>query len=134
MLPLCMEVGTNGPTSSEPFQKFIPALTGRSPCSEVERALLALPARLGGMGIVNPVAECDHEYEASKEVTAPLVNSIMAQESTFTVDPTASNPAKAAMRKARSERQTEEAMKVYDQLQPAAHRLLDCASVKGASF
>ena len=43
-------------------QKFIPALTGRSPCSEVERALLALPARLGGMGLVNPVAVCNHEY------------------------------------------------------------------------
>ena len=43
-------------------QKFIP---GRSPCSEVERALLALPARMGGMGLVNPVAVCDHEYEAS---------------------------------------------------------------------
>ena len=37
------------------------------------------------------------------------------------------------MRKARSERQTEEAKKVYDQLQPAARRLLDCASEKGAS-
>ena len=43
------------------------------------------------------------------------------------------NPAKAAVRKARSERQTEEAKKVYDQLQPAARRLLDCASEKGAS-
>ena len=59
-------------------QKFIPAVTGRSPCSEVKRALLALPARLGGMGLVNPVAVCDHEYEASKQVTAPLVNSIIA--------------------------------------------------------
>ena len=52
-------------------QRFIPALTGRLPCSEVERALLALPARLGGMGLVNQVAVCDHEYKASKRVTAP---------------------------------------------------------------
>ena len=36
------------------------------------------------------------------------------------------------MRKAKSERQTKEAKKVYDQLQPAARRLLDCASEKGA--
>ena len=82
---------------------------------------------------MNSVAVCDHEYEASKQVTAPLVNSIIAQESTFTADPTASNLAKAAVRKATSERQTEEAKKVYDQLQPAARRLLDCASEKGAS-
>ena len=42
-------------------------------------------------------------------------------------------PAKAAVRKARSERQTEEAKKVYDQMQPAARRLFDCASEKGVS-
>ena len=49
------------------------------------------------MGLVNPVAVCDHEYEASKQVTAPLVDSIITQESTFTADPTANNPAKAAV-------------------------------------
>ena len=114
-------------------QRFIPALTGRLPCSEVERALLSLPARLGGMGLVNPVAVCNHEYEASKQVTAHLVNSIIAQESTFTADPTANNLAKAAVRKARSERQTDETKRVYDQLQPTAHRLLECASETGAS-
>ena len=73
-----------------------------------------------------------HEYEVSKQVTAPLVDSIIAQENTFTVDPTANNPAKAAVRKARNERQTDEAKKIYDQLQPAARRLLDCASETGA--
>ena len=59
-------------------QKLVPALTGRPPCSEVERALLALPARLGGMGVVNPMAVCDLEYEASRQITAPLVQSIVA--------------------------------------------------------
>ena len=37
------------------------------------------------------------------------------------------------MRKARSERQTDEAKRVYDQLQPAARRLLECASETGVS-
>ena len=83
------------------------------------------PSKTGGNGSCEV---CNHEYEASKQVTAPLVNSIIAQESTFTADPTANNPANAAVRKARSERQTDEAKKVYDQLQPAACRLLDCAS------
>ena len=36
-------------------QHLIPALTGRPPCSREERDLLALPIRLGGMGITNPV-------------------------------------------------------------------------------
>lgn len=34
-------------------QHLIPALTGRPPCSKEERDLLALPIRLGGMGITN---------------------------------------------------------------------------------
>ena len=38
-------------------QHFIPALTGREACSVAERDLLALPVRLGGMGLVNPMSE-----------------------------------------------------------------------------
>ena len=41
-------------------QHFIPALTGREPCSVAERDLLALPARLGGLGLTNPTSESAH--------------------------------------------------------------------------
>ena len=99
----------------------------------MERALLAFPVRLGGMGIVNPVAVCDYEYEASNQVTAPLVNSIYTQESTFKMDPMAKKQAKAAVIRVKSERQMEESKKGHEQLQPAACRLLGCASETGAS-
>ena len=42
------------PLEKEIHQTFIPAITGRPPCSELERDLLSLPARLGGMGLTNP--------------------------------------------------------------------------------
>ena len=35
---------------------FIPALTGQPPPGEHTRELLALPARLGGLGLMNPAA------------------------------------------------------------------------------
>ena len=35
---------------------FIPALTGQSPPGESTLKLLALPARLGGLGLINPAA------------------------------------------------------------------------------
>jgi len=35
-------------------QHFIPALTGQEPCSKLERELLSLPYRLGGLNIPNP--------------------------------------------------------------------------------
>jgi len=34
--------------------KFLPSLTGQSPFSDVTRDLMALPTRLGGLGIVDP--------------------------------------------------------------------------------
>ena len=35
-------------------QHFLPTLTGRMPSSEVERELLSLPCRFGGLNITNP--------------------------------------------------------------------------------
>ena len=61
-------------------QHFIPALTGREACSAAERDLLALPVRLGGMGLVNPMTESTHAFEASKHITASLVALIMSQD------------------------------------------------------
>ena len=53
-------------------QHLIPALTGRPPCSMEERDLLALPVRLGGMGIINPVSSSQRVFEASVRLTSPL--------------------------------------------------------------
>ena len=35
---------------------FIPALTGQPPPGEHIREILAFPARLGGLGLTNPIA------------------------------------------------------------------------------
>ena len=44
------------PLEKEIHQTFIPAITGMPPCSELERDLLSLPARLGGMGQIQPLS------------------------------------------------------------------------------
>ena len=62
--------------------KFVPALTNRL-VNEVERDLLALPIRLGGLGIVNPQAVSDSEFAASEKITSPLVALILQQEMSF---------------------------------------------------
>ena len=63
----------------EPSSKFIPALTARL-VSDDERALLALPIRLGGLGIANLQ---DFEFAASERVTSPLVGLILKQDMSF---------------------------------------------------
>ena len=53
---------------------FIPSITGRPPPNDSVRNLLALPARLGGLGILDPSLCLDDEFNASTKVTAPLIN------------------------------------------------------------
>ena len=58
---------------------LIPALIGKR-VSEVQRRLLALPYRYGGLGIRNPVSTADFEYPASVKITQPLTNLIYNQD------------------------------------------------------
>lgn len=57
---------------------LIPSLIERN-CSEEERSLVALPVRMGGLGLINPSDTADAEYSASVRVSAPLVSKIEAQ-------------------------------------------------------
>ena len=60
-------------------EQFIPALIGRQ-VSEMERRLLALPYKHGGLGKRNPVLNADAEYSNSVEVTRELTHLICEQE------------------------------------------------------
>ena len=60
--------------------KFIPVITGQNHILDVERDLLALPCRLGGMGLINPTKICDDHFSHSEEITGPLVNLIIQQK------------------------------------------------------
>ena len=57
---------------------LIPAITDRQ-CGQLERDILALPVRLGGLGVANPSGDANLDYTSSVKVTAPLVEHIVAQ-------------------------------------------------------
>ncbi|CAB3991274.1 Hypothetical predicted protein [Paramuricea clavata] len=63
--------------------KLIPALTGRGPCSSVERTILSLPMRHGGLNLVNPVEVANSHYNASLKITEPLKKMIISQTTTY---------------------------------------------------
>ena len=63
-------------------QTFIPSLTGRPPCSKLTKSLLALPARLGGMGLINPSETSNLNYQVSEKMTSLLVENILSQDQT----------------------------------------------------
>ena len=60
-------------------EKLIPAIVGRK-VSDVERRMLALPIRHGGLGIQNPTKTAQIEYETSTYVTRNLTALIQNQE------------------------------------------------------
>ena len=64
---------------------LLPTLTGKSAFSDVERQLISLSSRLGGLGIINPCVTSAFQYDASQSVTGPLVSLILEQDSQFTV-------------------------------------------------
>ena len=66
-------------------QKLIPALFNDFQISEEPRSLIALPCKLGAMGIINPVEIANEEYVNSRELTKKLTNLIIQQEHDYTV-------------------------------------------------
>ena len=53
-------------------------ITGHT-CTTIERELLALPVRKGGLGLENPVERAGFKYGMSLQVNTPLVTQIVSQ-------------------------------------------------------
>ena len=64
--------------------KLTPALTGRPPPNDTEQDLLALPARLGGIALVNPTQATDTEFLSSTKITEALKEAIIQQDFQYT--------------------------------------------------
>ena len=60
--------------------KFNSAITRQSTPNDALRDMLALPARHGGLAIINRVAIADMEFDVSTRLSAPLVALIIAHE------------------------------------------------------
>ena len=75
------------PRTSQLFQPLedairavlIPSLLRRS-VNDLERDILALPARFGGLGLYKPTEECQMAHENSLLISLPLVRLISRQE------------------------------------------------------
>src|SRR6056300_1901508 len=70
-------------------KSFIPALLGESigyAISDIQRDLFALPARLGGLAIDNPVIEAKHKHQESVELSQSLKDLIKPPTVTATCD------------------------------------------------
>ena len=113
---------------------FIPALIGRPPLSEDTRALLALPARLGGLGIINPSHSSQSMYLASSMISAPLTNLISAQQDDYSYECIAAQlGGKAEVRNSRRRDVGDAASELRTRLPACLQRAVDLAQERGAS-
>lgn len=115
---------------------LLPAITGRVSVGDIERDLLGLPARLGGLALPNPVEVAPLNHDDSRRVTRPLVSAIAQQELGSGPDDTVTalqQEASAEVRRARAERHRQRAAAVYEQLPPRTQRAMVLAQEKGSS-
>ena len=108
---------------------LIPAVTDHT-VTKVERDLLGLPVRMGGLGFTDPVVTSSSEYEASIKVTNPLVRRIVEQEHQ---SPDASEIQTLSTRKQKDDCLSERLEQVKNSLPTKAKRAVGLATEKGSS-
>ena len=114
---------------------LIPALTGRAPPNDVERDLLSLPCRLGGIGISNPSKTAAFEYSASQRVTKPLCQLILQQDPTYSFETCeAQSQAKSEVHEERRKKQSADASALRSSLPPSLKFAMSLAQEKAGSL
>ena len=136
--PICKELRTVDlfgshfqPLEDTIHKHFIPALTGRDPCSELERELLALPCRFGGLNILNPTTLCEFQFSASKKISGPLSSLILEQSIDFSIPSLLS--IKSEIRQARHQLLTSNFNDIKSRLDFILQRNIDLLTTKCSS-
>ena len=112
---------------------LIPAIIGVPAVSDEMRLLLSQPARMGGMGFLNPSEESDFEYQSSKLITSQLTQAIFNQERVLRIDEEALRNSKAEVREAKNARLADQRERLSNILSESMQRLVLLLSEKGAS-
>ena len=112
---------------------FIPSLTGQNVPGGVQRELFALPARMGGLGLVNPSKAAEEEYATSCKVTAPLSQRIVSQTKQLGQSSEDVSKLKKELSREKAKRQAQLAEEIRKKLPTDTLRTVEAASEKGAS-
>ena len=96
------------------------------------RALLALPARLGGLGIVNPAVALTKEHTDSKEICQPLTDLIIQQKPDLADTSSVVQKRRRAVQERRARLTAEAAASLTSTLPENLQRAVEIASDQGA--
>ena len=113
--------------------EFIPAITNGINCSTSQRKLMALPPKLGGLGIPIFTEIAKGELENSKKLTNHLVESIINQEIQLNQSQDMKK-IKLEMKSTKSKAQNETLECLRKEMDPTQRKLNELACAKGASI
>ena len=113
-------------------EQLIPAIIGRDISNEL-RNVFSLPARLGGLGFLDPSEEADFEYSNSTSVNNQLIDAIINQSQVGDIDMKQQQNIKIEIKRKRNDRVTERRRIVNFTKDDKFNKLLNLASEKGAS-
>ena len=112
-------------------ERLIPALIGRK-VSDIERRILALPVRFGGMGFIDPTKTAECEFEASSRITSNLSRLIFNQEQDYdNYDKEQVNVEIKAIKALKDERYQNEFNDISNSLPLKSRRILEMATENG---
>ena len=120
-----------GPLESAIRDKLIPAITGRQICEE-DRAVLALPCRYGGLGIIDPT-QLASQHQSSKQITRTLQQNIIQQVMPLGDAICDGQAAKKAVQTSARNALRTHAATVCSSLSADQQRTVELAAEKGAS-
>ena len=113
---------------------FIPNLTGRNAFNNTERDMLALPPRLGGLGISDPSKKSALHYSTCETISAPLVRLILDQSEEYTPEVKATQTRlRNNARKFHRQYEVRTANNLKEHLSIRLQKALTICSEKGAS-
>ena len=114
--------------------RLIPSLTGQNSCNDDMRDLLALPTRLGGLGISNPSKQSSGHFHSSESITALLTNLVLQQSHSYPADAKAEQiRARNSTRNQRRNSEQRRARDLQEKLPSSLQKSMSLASEKGAS-
>ena len=113
--------------------EFIPAIMGKLHVPDAIRNILALPARMGGIGITDPTSTAELEYENSVKATRELANAIFNQREQFADNDEIQRQIMNNIKKSRDTFFQTKRTEIMNSLTPAMNRHIDLISEKGAS-
>ena len=114
-------------------RKLIPSISNGHHPNELERRLLALPPRMGGLGIPNPQDMAQTEFENSLRLTTTLTETIIAQEVQREVSNDNIRALRAGIAKTREDKQKDELQRITELLPENIKRKVAMTHEVGAS-